>query len=60
MRREYDVGTLVVLLLDPGNEQELWRGRADMPLAADRSALFAQVDRAISKMFSKYPSHRRR
>ena len=36
LRREYPAGTVIVVLLDPRNRRELFRGRADMRLQAMR------------------------
>ncbi len=55
-RRQYDVGTLVVLLLDPGTRKELMRGRVDQPIeAADAGKVKGVVDAALKEMFAKYP-----
>jgi Domain of unknown function (DUF4136) len=55
LRRQYDVGTLVVLLKRPQSGIELFRARIDTPLEADRSRREGQVDAAIVKMFEDYP-----
>src|SRR5579884_1911531 len=56
-RRQYDVGTLVVLLLEPETRKELFRARVDQPIeAADVSKVTAAVDAAIKEMFAKYPT----
>jgi hypothetical protein len=60
LHREFPVGTLVVQLLEPESQRELFRSRVDMPLETDRPALQTQIDRAIAQMFAKYPGHRRR
>jgi uncharacterized protein DUF4136 len=58
LRREYPVGTLVVLLLEPGSRRELFRGRIDMPLEREPSKLAAQIDTSIARVFAKYPTRK--
>ena len=55
LRREYDVGTLVVLLKRPQSGIELFRARLDTPLEADRLRREDQVSSAVVKMFDDYP-----
>jgi len=59
-RRQYDVGTLVVLLLDPESRKELLRARVDAPIeAADTDKVTAIVDSTVKEMFAKYPTRRK-
>ena len=58
LRREYRVGTLVVLLENPHTMRELFRARADVPLETDPSRLESQVDGVVTRMFAKYPARK--
>ncbi|HMD34757.1 MAG TPA: DUF4136 domain-containing protein [Vicinamibacterales bacterium] len=55
-RRQYDVGTLVVLMLEPGSRKELFRARVDQPITIDRDKAQAIIDTAVTEMFQKYPT----
>jgi hypothetical protein len=55
-RRQYEVGTLVVLLLDPASRKELFRARVDQPIDMEREKAQAIVDTAVTEMFAKYPT----
>jgi hypothetical protein len=55
-RPQYDVGTLVVLLLDPGTRNELFRGRVDKPIVLEPEKVQPVVDSAVTEMFAKYPT----
>ena len=59
LRREYPAGTVIVLLLDPRNRRELFRGRADMRLQSDAARRRTQIRDAIALMFSRYPTRKR-
>src|SRR3954468_15196315 len=52
-RRQYDVGTLVVLLLEPGTRNELFRGRVAQPIEIAPDKVRAVVDAAVADMFAK-------
>ena len=59
-RPQVDVGTLVVLLLDPGTRKEFFRARLDQPIELDDAAkVKAVVDTAVKEMFAKYPTKRK-
>jgi len=58
LRREYPVGTLVVLLLNPHTMREVFHARADVPLERDPSRLESQVDGVVARMFAKYPARK--
>ena len=55
LRREYDVGTLVILLKRPQSGIELFRARVDTPLESDPAKRQAQVIAVIAEMFEDYP-----
>jgi uncharacterized protein DUF4136 len=59
-RKQYDVGTLVVLLLEPGTRKELYRARVDKPIEGDPEKMKAVLDSAIAEMFAKYPTRARK
>ena len=55
-RRQYDVGTLVLLLLEPGTRKELFRARVDKPIEGDPAKVQGVIDSTIAEMFAKYPT----
>jgi Domain of unknown function (DUF4136) len=55
-RRQYEVGSLVVLMLDPASRKELYRARVDQPIDMDREKIQSIVDTAVTEMFAKYPT----
>ena len=58
VRREYPVGIVVVLLLEPGTDHELYRARADVPLASEPEAVVRQIELVVSRMFDDYPTRK--
>ena len=59
-RAQYDVGTLVVLLLEPGTRKELFRARVDRPISAEPEKLSGIINTAIADIFAKYPNRPRK
>ena len=57
-RPQYDVGTLIVLLLEPGTRKELFRGRVDQPIEAEAGKVKPVIDAAVKEMFGKYPTRK--
>jgi len=57
--RQYDVGTLVVLLLEPGSRKEMFRGRVDTPIVVDADKVIAIVDSTVKDVFAKYPTNKK-
>ena len=55
-RRQYEVGSLVVLMLEPGTRKELFRARVDKPIEVDIDKVQAVIDEAVAEMFAKYPT----
>jgi len=53
---QYTVGTLVVLMLDPGSRKELLRMRADKPIETSQDKLDAAIHSVVQEMFEKYPT----
>jgi len=59
-RKQYDVGTLVLLLREPETRKELFRARVDKPIEAEPAKMQAVIDSAIAEMFAKYPTRLRK
>ena len=59
-RRQYEVGSLVVLMLEPGTRKELFRARVDKPIEVDVDKVQAVIDEAVTEMFAKYPTRTRK
>jgi hypothetical protein len=53
---EFAVGTLVVLMMQPGTRRELLRARVDVPLETDTPHLEQQIDTIVAEMFADYPT----
>jgi hypothetical protein len=53
---EYAVGTLVVVMREPGSRRELFRARAMMPVDLDMPQLAAEIDAIVARMFAHYPT----
>jgi hypothetical protein len=56
LSREYPVGTLIVLLLEPRSRREIFRARVDTPLETEPSKLEAQINSTIAQVFDQYPT----
>ena len=52
---QYSVGTLVVDLRNPANQQPLFRVRIDKPIDSDPATYEATINAAVAAMFEKYP-----
>jgi hypothetical protein len=59
-RQPYDVGTLLVLVLEPGTRKELFRARGDQPIEAEPEKLQAAIDAMVAEIFAKYPTRTRK
>jgi len=57
---QYSVGSLVVVMREPGTRKELFRGRVDKPIDLDRDKLHAAIDAVVAEMFAKYPTRIRK
>jgi len=57
-RKQYDVGSLVVLMLEPGTRKELFRARVDKPIEVDVAKVQTVIDEAVREMFEKYPTRK--
>jgi hypothetical protein len=53
---QYPVGSLLVVMREPGTRKELFRGRVDKPIDLDRDKLHAAIDAVVAEMFAKYPT----
>ena len=55
-RRQFDVGSLLVLMLQPGTGKELLRARLDKPIDVAADKIEATVNSAVAEIFAKYPT----
>ena len=55
-RAQFDVGSLLVLMLKPGTSTELLRARLDKPIDAAQDKVEATVNSAVAEIFAKYPT----
>jgi hypothetical protein len=55
-RSQIDVGSLLLLLLEPGTGKELWRARIDKPIEIDMTKMDATVTGAVAELFTQYPT----
>ena len=58
-RRQYDVGSLLIVMSKPGTSTELWRARIDKPIEVDPAGITAAVDSAVIDIFAKYPTKKK-
>ena len=52
----YAVGTLVVLMREPGSGKEVYRARVDKPIDLAPDAIKGTIDDVVAEMFAKYPT----
>jgi hypothetical protein len=57
-RRQFDVGSLQVLMLHPGTGAELLRARIDKPIDVAPAQIEAAVNSAVAEIFAKYPTRK--
>jgi hypothetical protein len=55
-RKQLDVGSLVVLMLQPGTSKELLRARVDQPIEVDLDKVEATINHAVGQIFAQYPT----
>jgi hypothetical protein len=55
-RRQYSVGTLLVVMQDATTRKELFRVRAETPIDREPEKLKAAIDDVVAEMFTKYPT----
>src|SRR6185369_10652403 len=55
-RRQYDVGSLVVLMLDPASSKELLRARVDRPMQLEMAQAEPVINTAVTELFAQYPT----
>lgn len=53
---EYTTGTVIVDFIDPRTNTAFWRGTATMTLDQPENPEPKKVDKAVAKIFKKYPS----
>ena len=51
-----DVGSLLVLMLDPASGKELFRARVDKPIELDPDKIGPTVNSAVAEIFALYPT----
>jgi len=56
----YAVGTLVVLMREPGTRKEIFRGRVDKPIDLTPDKIKGTIDEVVAEMFAKYPTRKKR
>jgi hypothetical protein len=57
---QHAVGSLVVLVLEPGTRKEFFRARGDQPIETEPAKLQAVIDAMVTEMFAKYPTRTRK
>jgi hypothetical protein len=60
LKPQYQVGTLVVALLDPPTRKRLLRLRIDKPITVPRDQMQPVIDGAVDALFEKYPTRTKR
>jgi len=55
-RRQIDVGSLVVLMLDPASSKELLRARVDKQIELDPAQAETIINSAVAELFAQYPT----
>jgi hypothetical protein len=55
-RRQLDVGSLIVVMIDPATKKELLRGRVDKPMEIDPAQMPATITSFVADLFAKYPT----
>jgi hypothetical protein len=55
-RQQLEVGSLQIVMLDPGTKKELLRARVDKPIEIDADQVIALVNSTVAEMFAKYPT----
>jgi hypothetical protein len=54
-RRQFDVGSLLLLMLEPGTGKELLRARLNKPIELDPGKAENTINSAVAEIFAKYP-----
>jgi len=57
---QLEVGTLVVVFMEPGSRRRLLTMRTDKPVDLDPSKREAIVNEAVTELFTKYPTRTKR
>ena len=55
-RKQVDVGSLLVLLLQPGTSKELLRARVDQPIEIEPEKVEPTINEVVAKIFAQYPT----
>ena len=56
VRGQTEVGSLQVVMLQPGTGKELLRGRIDKPMELGAEQVEAAINAAVADIFAKYPT----
>ncbi len=57
---QQQVGTLVVIMMEPGTRKQIFRARGDKPIEIDPAKIKPVVDGTVAEMFAKYPTRLRK
>ncbi len=52
----HEVGTLVVIMMEPATRKQIFRARGDKPIEPDAEKIKPVVDGTVAEMFAKYPT----
>lgn len=55
---QYSVGTLYVVMLEPGTRRKLLELRLDKPIETDMTKAKTTIDGAVAELFTQYPTVR--
>jgi len=56
--KRYDVGSVYVVMFEPGTRNPILRLRLDKPLEMDPAKAEATINAAVAELFTKYPTRR--
>ncbi len=51
-----EIGTLVVIMMEPGTRKQIFNARGDKPIEPDVDKVNVVVDATVAEMFAKYPT----
>ncbi len=55
-RTQIDVGSLLLVMMNPAGDKELWRARIDQPIEIDMTKMPETVTGAVTAIFAQYPT----
>ncbi len=56
--KRYEVGSVYVVMFEPGTRNPILRLRLDKPLEMDPAKAEATINAAVAELFTKYPTRR--